>query len=367
MIRFAKLGGGWAASIGLCVLLATNCWGANAATKRVVFLNNTDSPFWDACSNGLNEGEKQFDLAGAGLKVSWQSNDGTAQGQITKLRQFGTESDIAAVAISVIQADNEAIVNELKKLQAKGIKIITVDGDVNRKKFPGARSHYIGTDNTFGGKILGKCAQTLLESKNVASGGYVQFAGYTDNDNARSRMDGVKESLDAKKFTELDRMPDETDRTKARDNVRNAITNHKKNLAALLGIWSYNAPAIAEVATQMKVRDKLVIATFDAEEGAIQQMTLGKIDVMVVQDPYAMGLQTAKLLKAMVKGDEAEINKVFTDLNQKPGDQLNTGLRVVAPDANTPLNAKQFDGQPVEFMTLTEFKAWLKKYNLKSS
>ncbi len=365
---------GW---LTLCCVLIAGCGGkaddkksstnsgSTAGMKRLIFLNNTDSPFWDACRSGLLEGEKKFDLAGASLTVSWQSNNGTAEGQIEKLRQFGTESDVAAIAISVIQADSEAIVAELRKLQDKGIKIITVDGDVNAKKFPDARAYYIGTDNKIGGNVLGQCTKTLLESRGVKSGGYVQFAGYTDNDNARSRMDGVAEVL-SPAYKQIDRMPDETDRTKAQQNVRTAIANHEKDLVALLGIWSYNAPAIAGVVDQEKLHDKIVVATFDAEEGAIKQMTEGKIDVMVVQDPFGMGVQTARVLKAMVAKDDGTLKELFPHAGQPNGNNLTTGLRVVAPDSDTPLKADQFD-KTVEYMSLSKFKDWLKKYNLKSS
>jgi hypothetical protein len=84
-----------------------------------------------------------------------EKNNGTAQGQIEKLRQFASQSDIAGVAISVIQAENVAIVEEMKNLAAKGVKVITVDGDVNRSMFRDARPYYIGTDNIVGGRLLG--------------------------------------------------------------------------------------------------------------------------------------------------------------------------------------------------------------------
>ena len=35
--------------------------------KRIVFMTNGDDPFWDALLQGLNEGEKQYKLAEAGL------------------------------------------------------------------------------------------------------------------------------------------------------------------------------------------------------------------------------------------------------------------------------------------------------------
>lgn len=336
-----------------------------SGTRRIMFVTNGDDPFWDACLSGLREGEKQFDLASAGLKVYRDVNNGTAEGQIEKLRQYATQDDIVGVAISVIQADNLAIVEEMRNLQKKGVKVITVDGDVNRGLYRDARSHYIGTDNLVGGRVLGTATKALLEARQVRQGGYVQFAGFTDNDNARSRMNGVKEAL-GEAFTEKDRMPDGMDLQKARDNVRNAIQNHK-DLVALIGIWAYNAPAIADVVTETGTRSRYVVATFDAQAGAIAAMQEGKIDVMVVQNPFDMGVQTCRLMKALLTGDEKTLQAMFPRQGQPEGDIYTTGLRVVVPSASSPVKAELFDSQVVEYLRLDEFKAWLAKYNLTSS
>lgn len=335
------------------------------AMKRLVFITNGDDPFWDALLSGLKEGEKRFDCAAAGLAVSRDVNNASAEGQIERLRQYATQDDIAGIAISVIQADNQSIVEEMKKLQDKGVKVITVDGDVNRDTFRDARPYYIGTDNVVGGRTLGTATRALLEAKGAAGGGYVQFAGFTDNDNARSRMNGVKEAIgDA--FAERDRMADEMDLPRARDNVRNATQNHQ-DLVALVGIWAYNAPAIADVVTESGSRDKYVVGTFDAQDLAIGHMAKGNIDVMVVQNPFEMGVQTVRLLKAMVEGDEAVTKEMFPRAGEADGDIYTTGLRVVVPDTSSPVKPDLFDPKVVEFMTLPDFQAWLAKYNLTSS
>ncbi|MEX2174573.1 MAG: substrate-binding domain-containing protein [Pirellulaceae bacterium] len=338
---------------------------SSSGMKRIIFLTNGDDPFWDACLSGLKVGEKQFELAAAGLSVERDVNNGTADGQIEKLRQYATQDDIAGVAISVIQADNLSIIDEMKKLQAKGVKIITVDGDVNRELYRDARSFYIGTDNVVAGRTLGTAAKALLEAKKVGSGSYVQFAGFTDNDNARSRMNGVKETI-GEQYTEADRMADGMDLAKARDNVRNAMQNHK-DVVALIGIWAYNAPAIADVVTEAGNREKFVVATFDAQDLAISAMEQGRIDVMVVQNPFDMGLQTVRAMKAMIADDQATIKEMFPKRDQPDGDVYTTGLRVVVPAAESPVKADLFDSQVVEYMLLPEFQAWLKKYNLTSS
>jgi len=338
---------------------------AAAGVKRIIFVTNGDDPFWDACLSGLNAGADEHKLAEAGLSVQRDVNNGTAEGQIEKLRQYATQDDIAGVAISVIQADNQTIVEEMKNLQAKGVKIITVDGDVNRELYRDARTFYIGTDNIVGGRTLGTATKALLEAKKVESGSYVQFAGFEDNDNARSRMDGVKEMI-GEKYAEADRMPDGMDLAKARDNVRNAIQNHQ-NLVALVGIWAYNAPAIADVVNETGSREKYVVATFDAQNLAIASMEKGQIDVMVVQNPFDMGVQTVRLMKAMIQNDQGVIDTMFPNKGKPEGDIYTTGLRVVVPDENSPVKKDLFDPKVVEFMTLPTFQDWLKKYNLTSS
>jgi ribose transport system substrate-binding protein len=336
-----------------------------AASKRFIFVTNGDDPFWDACNAGLVEGAKRFGLADKNIRVVMEKNNGTAQGQIEKLRQFGSQSDIAGVAISVIQAENAAIVEEMKSLAAKGVQVITVDGDVNRATFPDARPYYIGTDNIVGGRLLGATAKAILAARGKASGGYVQFAGFTDNDNARARMNGFKETVGGT-FTEVDRMSDEMDLAKARDNVRAALVNHP-DLAALVGIWAYNAPAIAEVVQERGVREKLAVVTFDAQAAAIERMAAGQIDVMVVQNPFEMGVQTVRLLLAMHAGDRDTVGQMFPHAGSPDGDVYTTGLRLIVPDADPLVKPADIDMQGFEYMPLSTFREWLAKYGLSSS
>lgn len=336
-----------------------------AATKRLVFITNGDDPFWDACNAGLVEGAKRTDLAARGLRAVMEKGNGTAQGQIEKLRQLASQSDVAGVAISVIQAENAAIVEEMKNLAAKGVKVITVDGDVNRATFRDARSFYIGTDNVLGGRLLGAAARAILAARGKSSGGYVQFAGFTDNDNARARMNGFREAV-GEAFTEADRMSDEMDLARARDNVRTALVNHP-DLVALVGIWAYNAPAIAEVVEERAVRDRITTVTFDAQAVAIERMAAGQIDAMLVQNPFEMGVQTVRLLRAMHDGDEAAIGEMFPRRGEPDGDVYTTGLRLIVPDADPLVKPDDIQGSVYEYMPLSAFRQWLATYGLSSS
>jgi ribose transport system substrate-binding protein len=356
--------------IAILLTGAVASWtGCNKSTdsgpkKRIVFLTNGNSPFWDAARYGLEQGAKDFKLADAGLEAVMEVNDGTPKGQIDKLRQYGNQADIVGIAVSALDADNIAVAEEMKKLRDNGMQVICVDADVNPEKFRASRAYYIGTDNLTGGKALGAAARELLKARGKTSGKYVQFVGRTGSDNARKRMDGFNQAVGAE-FTEADRMGDDLKRDKARENVRNSITNHP-DLVALVGIWSYNAPAIVDVVEEKAAQGKYTLVGFDAEPLAVTQMSEGKIDAIVVQDPYDMGYKSVRLLKAMLEKDDAVVKEMFPSAGGPDGDLHITGLKVVVPNDSSPLKAEMFD-KSVSFMTLDAFKGWLDKFGLKGS
>lgn len=342
----------------LFLVLMTGCGSPSATApeqKRFVVLMNGESPFWVTMRRGIETEAKRL-----GVTATLETNDATPAGQIEKLRQFGTQRDIAAVGISVTDAANPAIAAEMKKLQEHGVHVITVDSDVDREKFRDSRFAFIGTDNLAGGREMGLAAKNLRPD----GGGYVTFVGRTGAQNAIERIGGFGQGA-GEKFQELDKMGDENDRTRAKDNVRNAIHNHPE-LKCLVGIWSYNAPAIVDVVREMGNRSNFTIVAFDAEPNAIRYLGDGDIDALVVQDPFKMGVQAVRLMKALAEKDQKTVDEMFPQHKEPGGDIYDTGLKVVVPDQGSPLKREMF-GPQTQFLTLGEFRRWLDEYNLTGS
>jgi ribose transport system substrate-binding protein len=355
-----KSTGSGSASTGAAPVTETSS--AASSTKRIILLNNTDSPFWDAARAGIDKAVEDLKLKDAGYSAAMDTNNGTDEGQIEKLRQYGTQDDIAAVIISPTSASNPAVVDELKKLKDKGVIIGTFDSDFE-EKFQSVREFYVGTDNIQGGKVLGTAAMNLRPG----GGEYVQFVGLDSQMNAYQRMDGFTSAV-GEKYVQKARRVDDTDRSRARDNVRDSI-DQNPNLNILVGIWSYNAPAIVDVVKEKNVRDKFTIVTFDAEQLAIQQMGEGMIDAMVVQNPFGMGYDSVKYAFAKLTGDSATVAELFPKMTEPGGNIRDTGLKVVVPDSGSPLTPDMFKdfGPGVQFMKFSEFQAWLAEYKLTSS
>ncbi len=181
-------------------------------------------------------------------------------------------------------------------------------------------------------------------------------------------MNGFTESV-GDKFKEVGRWEDDADRSRAMENVKVAI-NKNPDLGFLVGIWSYNAPAIVRVVDDMK-RPDLTVVAFDAEAPAIAACAQGKIHAMVVQNPYQMGYQSVRLLKAMIDKDDKTIKEMFPKAGEqgkageKGEDLYNTGLRIVVPE-KSPLKKDMF-GDKAEFYTAPEFQKWLADRDLTSS
>lgn len=354
----------WLLVSSLCGLVLCGCNSASnndLGLKRIVVLTNGDSPYWDACRHGLKAAERDLKLADQQLTVVMDVNSRAEQGQIDLLRQYASQRDIVAVGISVYNASNAAVADEMRKLQARGIPVVAVDNDIDRSKFRDARFAFVGTDNLVAGRELGVAIRNLRP----AGGELVTFVGSPGAQNAVDRVQGVKEAT-AEKFTAVDNMGDQFDPSVARNNVLNAIANHP-GVNTLVGIYSYNGPRAVDVVREKKRRADFTLVTFDAEPTSIRDMGSGDLDCMIVQNPYQIGFESVRLLAALARKDEATIQTMFPQRGQTAdGDLFGTGLKIVVPDSGSPLKAELFQ-KTTEFLTLGEFKAWLAKYGLNGS
>jgi ribose transport system substrate-binding protein len=307
---------------------------------KIVILTNGSSPFWDACDRGLKDAGQKL-----GVRVELVRNDATEGGQIKRLEQLATQGDIKGIGVSVLESQASGVLEQMQALRAKGVKVITVDSDGPRE----GREAFVGTNNLEAGRELGNLAAQL----NPRGGKAVAFVGFLGAQNAQERIQGFKDGL-GQMIELVDSMEDGVNEPKARNNVTAAIQNHP-DVNILAGIWSYNAPAIADVISANGRRKDFTIVTFDAEPNAIVAMDQGLIDAMVVQNPYEMGYTGVTLLQRLIKGDQAGVDELL-----KGGDVVDTGLKVVVPDEASPIKGKWR-------MTLETFKGWLAEKGLEGS
>jgi ribose transport system substrate-binding protein len=252
---------------------------------RFAFVTNNSSDFWNIAEKGVRKGEKEF---GVNVQVFRP-----LKGEVADQQRF--LEDIVAqgfdgVAISPINA--EAMTPVLDRVAAK-VPLICHDSDAPSSK----RKTYVGTDNVEAGRIAGSVAAAALAEHGVTAGKVALFVGRIDAQNAIDRKLGLDETLG--KVPGLEVLPiflDNTDRTKAKKNVEDALARYP-DLVLMVGLWSYNGPALAGATRASSREKKPLIVAFDEEEETLKAIDDGLVYATVAQKPFEFGYQSVRLLK----------------------------------------------------------------------
>ncbi len=356
----------------ICVLGCTSSeQGGNAnhsgQLKRIIIVSNNDDPWWTAMDRGMHDAADAFNFEAAGYRVVLDQGDGTDIDQIEKLNQYANQIDVAAVGVSPINPDSSGTIEAMRKLREQGVVLVTIDSDVDRHRFRDARFAYLGTNNFVAGQKLGKAARTIAPD----GADYATFVGIKTVDNAVKRIEGFAKGA-GEGFSELDSLGDGVDPDRAQQNVVNVLSNHP-NLGMLVAIWAHNADAIVTIVKQQQVQDQVNVLTMDASEKALRHMQDGIIDAMVVQNPYQMGYEGVRLMRALLEEDYQTVKNYYPSFDpetgkfdEEDGDILNTELRIVVPDASSPITRETF-GDSLQFFYLKDFQIWLAERKLRSS
>jgi ribose transport system substrate-binding protein len=104
----------------------------------------------------------------------------------------------------------------------------------------------------------------------------------------------------------IDCRTDDTDRVRAKANVLDTIVKYP-DVACLVGLWSYNGPAILNAVKDSKKIGQIKIVCFDEEEDTLQGVRDGAIFATVVQQPYQFGYQSMTLMAKYLGGDKTVV------------------------------------------------------------
>jgi ribose transport system substrate-binding protein len=175
---------------------------------------------------------------------------------------------------------------------------VTQDSDAPQS----ARAFYIGTDN----RAAGRQAGDLIKEALPQGGKIMLFVGKIDARNAQERYQGIKDALQGSKVEIIDVRTDDTDRIRAKSNASDTIVKYS-DVAALIGLWSYNGPAILNAVKDAGKVGQIKIVCFDEEDETLAGVKSGAIQATVVQQPYEFGYQSVQLMAKVLGGDRSAI------------------------------------------------------------
>jgi ribose transport system substrate-binding protein len=272
------------------VLVVSGCAREQSSTKRLAFITNNAADFWTIARRGT----EKADAGLADVVVEFRLGDGTAAAQKRILDDLLAKG-VDGIAISPVDPANQtAMLNDA----AKQALVFTHDSDAPDSK----RECYVGTDNVAAGRQAGELIKEALPQ----GGKIAVFVGKLDARNAQERLQGIKETIAGAAVEIIDVRTDDTDSVRAKANVSEMLVSHPE-VAALVGLWSYNGPAILNAVRDAGRVGQVKIVAFDEDDETLTGVKSGAIVGTVVQQPYEFGYQSITLLEKALKGDRSGI------------------------------------------------------------
>jgi ribose transport system substrate-binding protein len=277
------------------IFLAAACnkggGGAGGGGRRLAFVTNNASDFWTIARKGTEKADQELNDVTVEFKIP---SDGTAAEQ-KRLVDDLLAKGVDGIAISPVDPDNQTqMINET----AGKVLVVTQDSDAPNSN----RAFYVGTNNVDAGKQAGGLIKEALPN----GGKIMLFVGKLDARNAQERYQGIKEVLQGSNIQIIDVRTDDTDRVRAKSNVADTMVKYP-DVAALVGLWSYNGPAIVNAVREANKVGQIKIIAFDEEDETLAGIKDGSIFATVVQQPYEFGYQAIKLMNQYLGGDKSVV------------------------------------------------------------
>jgi ribose transport system substrate-binding protein len=280
------------ALMGAALALALSSFTAHAADKKtLVFVANGASDFWKAAEAGVKKANAELPNYEMQFKYPSQSSAAIQQRLMDDLVAAG----VSGIMVSAVDPKTET--EALAKI-AKETLLLTTDSDAPKS----GRVAYIGSSNVAAGKQVGEILKKALPD----GGKCMAFVGLPGADNAKERIEGIKDVIKGTKIEIVDVRADDIDMARAKRNVEDTLTAHPE-VNCMLGIYSYNIPQIYQALKEAGQLGKITVTGFDDDPITLGGIKEGTVVGTVVQQPFLWGYEGMKDMAKILEGDKSFI------------------------------------------------------------
>jgi len=288
----------WIAAWTLCVACASAACGQRSTTDagasktlKLAFVTNNSADFWTIARRGVEKADAELPDVETEFRLT---SDGTAAEQQRIVDDLLTKQ-VAGIAISPVDPANQVAMIDAAAKQAI---VFTQDSDAPESQ----RTLYIGTDNLAAGRQAGQLVREAIPG----GGSVMLFVGKLDAKNAQERVQGIREALAGANIRILDVRTDDVDDVRAKANAADTLVRYP-DVKGLVGLWSYNGPAILNAVREAGKVGQVKIIAFDEADETLAGISAGAIDATVVQQPYEFGYQAIHKMAQAARGDRSFI------------------------------------------------------------
>lgn len=280
-------------------VLAAPAWAQDKPLKITYIQGVTGNPFYMSVSCGAAEAAKR-------LNVSF---DAQGPQQYTPALQMRVLNAVIAGqpdGILFTADDPVALTATLTEAKERGIKIISIDGDV--KDMSVALSN-IQSDNFEGGRQAGRTLVELVGGK----GEVMALMNSPAANVAQQRLFGFQEEI-AKhpEITFLGVQYSNNQTAKAASIITSTVAAHP-DLAGVFTITTNNTEGAATGVREAQREGKIKIVGFDTSDPIVEAIRAGVVSADIVQYPYRVGQLGLEMMVSALQGKpiDRQVNTPF--------------------------------------------------------
>jgi ribose transport system substrate-binding protein len=258
---------------------------------RLAFVTNNASDYWTIARRGTEKADQELENVDVEFRIDADGSAAEQKRIVDDLLAKGVDG----MAISPVDPANQT---QMIDDAARRILVLTQDSDAPQS----GRACYIGTDNRAAGRQAGELIKAALPQ----GGKIMVFVGKADAQNARERLEGLKEAIADAGIEIIDVRTDDADRVRAKSNAADTLVRYP-DVSALVGLWAYNGPAILSAVKDANKVGQVKIIAFDEQDETLAGVREGSIEGTIVQQPYQFGYQSVKMMAQIIGGDRSMI------------------------------------------------------------
>ena len=222
-----------------------------------------------------------------------------------KMIENAVYRNVGAIILSAIDFEKNA--PAVRKAADKGIKIITVDSDVDVAE----KELYIATDNYSAGQKTADVAQKLCGDKESINIGIVNYGENTEN--GSKRLQGFKDGIKNIKNARIVAMINISSNAQSATAGARKLLEENPEINVLVGFNEWSTLGVGTAIKELGIKDSVCGIGFDNNTECVGMLETGELDTLIVQNPFSMGYLAVMNAANILSGKKTE-HEIKTDV-----------------------------------------------------
>ncbi len=285
-----------------CLFGCAKASNINDKEKDVAIITKgSDSDFWNDMKSGALSGANEYNI---NVTVDGPENEEDYKAQ-NKMIESAINKNVGVIVLSAIDYEKNA--KPVQKAIDKGIKIITVDSDVDVK----GKELFIGTDNKSAGEKAAKQAIDFCKGQKSINIGIVNYGENTEN--GKGRLKGFTDYVNKTDNAKIVDTVNVESNTKSATLGAKKLLENNKDIDVLIGFNEWSTLGAGYAIKDLGLKDKVYCIGFDSNVNCVDMLESGEIDTLIVQNPFSMGYLSVSKAYEILSGKKQKDSIIETD------------------------------------------------------